>query len=61
MQYLQIKNHENTQIQAVTCGVPQGSILASLLFLLYINGLKYPSDLLRPILFVDYTNFFYSS
>ena len=44
---------------SVQCGVPQGSILGPLLFLLYINDLPYSSNLL-PIIFADDTNVFYS-
>ena len=41
-------------------GVPEGSILGSLLFLLYINGLPQASELLNPIMFADDTNLSYS-
>ena len=59
-QYIQISNIKKTDLKDVVCGVPQGSILGPLLFLIYVNGLQYASNLLDPIMFADDTNLFYA-
>ena len=57
-QFIQINNEENTELETIAFGVPQGSILGPLLFLLYVNDLKNASNLLDPIMYADDTNLF---
>ena len=49
-----------SQRSMIKCGVPQGSILGPILFLLYINDILNSSTLSKFILFADDTNIIYS-
>ena len=51
---------KQTNIESITCGVPQGPILGPLLFLIFVNGLHKVTKYLDPIMFADDTNFFCS-
>ena len=55
-----ISFEHNSTTKAITCGVPQGSTLGPLLFVLYVNDLHHASKVLNPTTFADDTNLFFS-
>ena len=56
-QLIQTDNEKNTQLERITCAVPQGSVLGLLLLLLCVNDLKNASNLLdSSVVFADDTN-----
>ena len=55
IQYVSINGYDSG-LAAISCGVPQGSVLGPLLFLLYINDLNQPIKFCKVYHFADDTN-----
>ena len=59
-QFVCANGHDSNHL-SITCGVPQGSVLGPLLFLLYVNDLPNASESLTFHLFADDTNIYCAS
>ena len=59
-QFVSINGHSSS-LANISCGVPQGSVLGPLLFLIYINDLPDSSHFLSFFLFADDTNIYCES
>ena len=59
-QYVSVNGNTSDQLE-ISCGVPQGSVLGPLLFLIYINDLPNVSKFLSFFLFADDTNIYFKS
>ncbi|MCA9346951.1 hypothetical protein KC960_05680, partial [Candidatus Saccharibacteria bacterium] len=58
-QYVVLHNKSSSALP-ISCGVPQGSILGPLLFLVYVNDLPKSVPILDVIMYADDTNLFFS-
>ena len=59
-QFVSLDN-TNSEPLNISCGVPQGSVLGPLLFLIYIHDFQRSSNLFDFHLFADDTNLFYAN
>ena len=59
-QYVVINGHISDSLP-ITCGVPQGSVLGPLLFLIYMNDLPNVSKVLQFYLFADDTSIYFDA
>ena len=56
-QYVEYNGHKSNTLP-ITTGVPQGSVLGSLLFLIYINDLPMISDVFNMLMYADDTTLY---
>ena len=56
-----VYNCVESEYRTITCGVPQGSLLGPLLFILFINDIYRSSNFLSFIIYADDTNIIYSN
>ena len=59
-QFVKVQN-EKSSLLPISCGVPEGSTLGPLLFLVYINDIINCSSILSFRFFADDTNIFYTN
>ena len=59
-QFVSVNNISSDEL-TISCGVPQGSVLGPLLFLIYVNDFANCSKLLEFNLYADDSNLFYKS
>ena len=55
-----LSKSEKSESLAIKCGVPQGSVLGLLLFLIYMNDISRSSEILSIILFAGDKRLFFS-
>ena len=55
-QVVSINNCSSSQVRGINYGVPQGSILGLLLFIIYIKDIISVCDKIQPTFFADDTN-----